>query len=165
MSLSLYHVANDLSALLDSGIDEDGVISPELESTLAKFEGKGASVAAYILNCDAAIGMLDDHIQRIQKRKKAIENRTEWLRKYLQDNMAKTGITEITADDKTFSVKLFRDRDSSVEVMDESKIPDLYKREVPASFAVDKKLIAQALKDGHDVPGAVLRKKDRLTIK
>lgn len=93
------------------------------------------------------------------------EKRLEWLRKYLADNMAATGILSIKSDDGTFSAKLERERDASVEVFDEKQLPADYLREVPAKYEPDKKLIAKAFADGFDVPGARIVKRDRLTLK
>lgn len=164
-TINLYSAANTLTTLLDSGIDEDGVISPELESALVQFEGKGAAVVAYILANRAQIEMGKAAIKKAQERLKAEESRIERLERYLADNMKRCGITSIESSDKTFGAKLYTDRDEYVDVFEPATVPQEYLREIPAKYEPDKTLIKQALNDGFDVPGAVIRKKDRLVIK
>jgi hypothetical protein len=79
--------------------------------------------------------------------------------------MAATGVLSIKSDDGTFSAVLSPGRDESVEVFDAAQLPADYMRVVPASEAPDKKLIAKAINDGYEVPGARLVRKDRLAIK
>ena len=79
--------------------------------------------------------------------------------------MAAAGVTEITDERGVFKASLSVGRDESVEVFDEAQLPQDYLREIPAKYEADKTLIKKAIKDGYEVPGAHLVKKDRLTIK
>jgi hypothetical protein len=108
-AISLYKAADELAPLLDT-IDEDGCIPPELEAALAQFEGKGLSVAAYILNCDRTAQMIHDAAETMDKRATPFEKRAERLRQYLADNMKRTGVTDITCAE--FSAKLQADSTS-----------------------------------------------------
>lgn len=94
-----------------------------------------------------------------------LQNRQDWLRRYLQDQMKRTGTTEISANDGSFKARLLVERDASVEVFEEGLLPVDYMREIPASYAPDRKLIKKAIDEGFDVPGARIVKKDRLEIK
>jgi hypothetical protein len=164
-NISLYQAADALAPLLDT-IDDDGCIPPELAVALAQFEGKGLSVIAYVMNCEASAAMIHEAAMTMDKRAEPLEKRAERLRQYLAYNMKRTGITEITCPE--FSAKLAIGRDVSVTIENESQIPVEFMRTPepkPPVAAPDKKLIGAALKEGKDVPGAVLMKKDRLTIK
>jgi uncharacterized protein (DUF2384 family) len=166
-SLTLYKVTEELVPLLDGGIDpETGELSAELGEALTKFEGKGQAVAAYILNQDATADAIDEAIKKLEIRAMAFRKRAESLRRYLRESMARTGITAITADDGTFAVRLYRDRDASVEIFDEKQIPKDYMNtpQTPEPKP-DKKKIADAIKSNADVPGARIVKKDRLEIR
>ncbi len=165
-SLSLYTISTELETILDNGIDEDGVISEELGDMLAKFEDKGKAVAAYILNQDATADAIDEAIKKLEKRAVAYKKKSETLRTYLQDNMKRANIMQISADDGTFSVKLFLERDPSVEIFNEGQIPNAYmtKPSMPEAKPM-KKEIGDAIKAGIDVPGARIVKSDRLSIK
>jgi len=163
MNISLYTAADQLAPLLDQ-IDDDGCISEELNQALAVFEGKGVSVAAYVLNCEAQAQMITDAADRMKERAKPLINRATRLRQYLADNMKRTGITSITSPE--FHVKLDIDRDESVEVF-ESKLlaPEFMKPPKPAEPTPDKIAIKKAIKEGKEVQGARIVAKDRLTIK
>lgn len=162
-TLSLYSAADALAPLLDQ-IDEDGVMSDELGQALTQFEGKGVAVTAYILNCQATADMIRAAASAMAKRAVRFERRAERLRDYLANNMKRAGITSITAIDGSFEARLYIERDASVSIEDETLIPPDYLREIPAHNLPDKKLIAKAIKDGFDVPGACIVKNDRLVI-
>jgi hypothetical protein len=164
-SLSLYSAADALAPLLDQ-IDEDGVISGELAAALAQFEGKGKAVAAYILNQEATISAIDNTIKVWEGRADALRKRSDALKRYLLDNMKRTGVTQIIADDGTFAAKLYLERDKSVEIFDEKQIPVAYlSMPEPPAPKPDKKRIKASLDAGTDVPGARILRKDRLEIK
>lgn len=163
-AISLYKAADELAPLLDQ-IDDDGCISPELETALAQFEGKGLSVTAYILNCEKTAQMIHDAAEAMDKRATPLENRAKRLRQYLADQMKRTGTTELSCAE--FSAKLYVERDAKVDVFDEKQIPMQYMRlpePKPPVAAPDKKAIADAIKKGEDVPGARIVKSDRLVI-
>lgn len=163
-NLSLYQAADDVVALLDSFDPETGEYPEGFETALAAFHGKGASVVAYILNRDLEIDAIDGVIKKLSLRKKAIQSRQDRLRTYLQDQMKRSGTTEISANDGTFKARLLIERDASVEIYEEGMVPQDYLREIPATYAPDKTLIKKAIADGFEVPGARILKKDRLEI-
>lgn len=163
MNISLYQAADELAPLLDQ-IDDDGCISEELNQALSVFEGKGVSVAAYVLNCEAQAQMIADAADRMKERAKPLINRATRLRQYLADNMKRTGMNSITSPE--FYVKLEIDRDESVEVFEPSLVPaEFIKPPKPVEPAPDKIAIKKAIKAGQEVQGARIVAKDRLTIK
>ncbi|SPA24541.1 Siphovirus superfamily protein [Cupriavidus taiwanensis] len=162
--LTLYQAAEDVVALLDAFDPETGEFPEGFQAALDQFKAKSHSVIAYMLNRDAEVDAIDGAIKRLQDRKKSLTRRNDWLREYLKTNMRAAGITEIAANDGSWKAKLQLERDSSVEVYEEGLLPPDYLREIPAKYEADKKLIAAAIKDGHDVPGARIVKRDRLTI-
>lgn len=163
MNISLYKAADELAPLLDQ-IDDDGVISEELNQALSVFEGKGVAVAAYILNCEAQAQMISDAADRMKERAKPLINRATRLREYLAFNMKRTGIKSIESPE--FCAKLEIDRDESVEIFEPALLPAEYKKTPkPPEPAPDKIAIKKAIKEGKDVQGARIIAKDRLTIK
>lgn len=167
-ALSLYTLSNEVERLLsgDDAYDaETGELSPALLEALEATKDKGANVAAYILNMGAQLDAMTEHMLRIKERHEALANRQEKLREYLQANMKRTGITEIAANDGTFLVKLYIERDASVEIYDEKQIPAQFlTTPKPPEPKPSKAEIGKALKAGQDVPGARIIKRDRLTI-
>lgn len=163
MNISLYAAADELAPLLDQ-IDDDGVISEELNQALAVFEGKGLAVSAYILNCEAQAQMIVDAADRMKERAKPLISRANRLREYLAFNMKRTGTTSIESPE--FVAKLEIDRDESVEVFEPKLLPiEFMKPPKPAEPTPDKIAIKKAIKAGKEVQGARIVAKDRLTIK
>lgn len=164
MSLKLYEVTQSLVPLLESGFDEEtGEMTPELATALAVFENKGAAVAAYALNLEAEAEATKAALARITQRKRTLEAQAMRLREYLRSNMAQAGISRIDAIDNSFSVKLERERDESVEIDDNAVLPDSFCR---IKLEPDKTKLKAALKSGQPVPAGVhLVRRDRLTIR
>lgn len=164
-NITLYKATEDLRDLLDQVDPETGELPEGLASAREVVAAKAQSVTAYILNVEAHIDLVKRRAKELADAAKREEKRLEWLRTYLATNMAATGITSIKSDDGTFSAKLERERDASVEVFDEAQLPVEYMREIPAKQEPDKKLIAKAIGDGYEVPGARIVKRDRLTLR
>src|SRR5574343_282496 len=123
--MKLYEIAAVAERLLDEGIDaETGEMSPELVNALAHLQEGGRAVVAYALNAEAQAEAVGAAIKRLQARKRALDNRSQRLRDYLRENMARTGVTRIDAVDATWSARLERDRDESVLVPEGTVLPD-----------------------------------------
>ena len=166
--MNLYEISTQYLAtanqLADMDIDEQ-TLTDTLEASAWPVEEKVRAVSAVILNLQAEADMVKATADRIMKLYKAKQSRADALHDYLLVNMQRTGITEIKALDGTFRAKLYRERDESVEIDSLELIPADYTREIPARFEPDKSLIKKAIKDGYEVPGAHVVKKDRLEIK
>lgn len=165
---NLYEISSQYLAtadqLADMDIDEQ-TLEDTLEAAAWPVEEKVRAVSAVILNLQAEADMVKAASDRMAKLYKAKQARADALHDYLLVNMQRTGITEIKALDGTFRARLYRERDESVEIDSLGLIPADYMREIPARFEADKTLIKKAIKDGYEVPGAHIVKKDRLEIK
>lgn len=165
MNLTLYQAAQDVRELLDQIDPETGELPEGFEQARAIVATKAQSVAAFILENNAQADMVEAHAKALMDRVKTARKRSEWLKQYLQTHMAAAGVLSIKSDDGTFSVTLQPERDESVEIFDEAQIPADYLTEKPATYTPDKRLIAKAIKDKFEVPGARLVKRDRLVLK
>lgn len=167
MSLTLFQVAQEFRAIADQLADTDldeQTIRDTLEGEAYPVEQKGRAVIAVFRNMGAEADAVENAAKELQARAKALRNRQESLKGYLQMAMTVTGISEIKAIDGTFKAKLYPGRDASVDVFQPELLPADYLREIPARYEPDKTLIKQAIEDGYDVPGARVVKRDRLTI-
>ncbi|MGE5452213.1 MAG: siphovirus Gp157 family protein [Acidobacteriota bacterium] len=165
MNITLHKATEQVRELLDQIDPETGELPEGFEDARAVVINKSVSVAAYILETELSIESAKGYVKQLQATIKTEEKRQEWLRRYLQEHMAAAGITEIKDERGVFKASLSVGRDESVEVFDEAQLPIDYMREIPAKTEPDKTLIKKAIKDGFEVPGARLVKKDRLTIK
>lgn len=164
MQVTLYRASEELRELLDQIDPDTGELPEGFQQARAIVATKSQAVAAFILENDAQADMVEEHAKRLLAKVATARRRGEWLRSYLQAHMAACGMREIKADDGTFNVRLDLERDASVEVFDERMMPVDYIRET-VKRVPDKELIGKAIKDGFDVPGARIVKRDRLTIK
>ena len=164
-NITLHQATEQVRELLDQIDAETGELPEGFESARALVTQKAVAVTAYILESDRNIESVKSYIKDLTAKVKTAEKRQEWLRRYLSEHMAAAGITEIKDERGVFSASLSLGRDEAIEVFDEAQLPDLYRREIPAKHEPDKALIKKAIKDGFEVPGARLVKKDRLSIK
>lgn len=166
MSIQLYKISEQydsaLNALLYAEDMPEDVIHDTLEALEGELVAKGQAVAAYALNLNAEIDMIDNHIKAMQAKVKTLKTRDQWLRNYLKTNMLRVGITEIKANDGTFTAKIGKGRESVV-IDDESLLPECcfeVKREV------SKTKIKVCIEDGLILDGAAhIERNPTLTIK
>jgi len=164
MKISLYKAAEQVRDLLDQIDPETGEMPEGFDQARALVATKSQACAAFIIENEAQADMVEAHAKALLERVKAARKRSVWLKQYLAGHMAACGIQKLSSDDG-LTVKLDVGRDESVEIYDPQLIDMHYLREIPAKYEPDKMLIKAALKDGHDVQGARLIRKDRLTIK
>lgn len=162
---SLYQITADFRAMLDSAFDpETGEALPAFEELRGQLAQKATNVAAYILTCESDAAQAKQAIDRIKALQAGFERRAEHLKAYLADNMKASGITEIKADDRSFVVKLYPDRDESVELEEGAEFPASLCND-PKPPAPSKTKIKAAILAGEPVAGARIVRRDRLTIK
>lgn len=166
--MKLYDLAAEFAAVANQLEADDAppeVIADTLEGLAMPFEQKARNLAAYITNIEADAEAYEAHAKRLAAQAKAIRSKIDGMKGYLRLCMALGKIDAIKGDGGYPTIKLQRGRDSSVQIDDESAIPPLYLRLIPAHAEPDKTLIKQAIGQGVDVPGARVIKKDRLEIK
>lgn len=160
---SLYQLSHDFRNQLDELFDENGEATPAFEEFRVQLGNKINQVAAYVLNCESDADQCKEVIDRIQARRKAYERKAERLRTYLAENMKVAGITEIKADDRSFVIKLYPERDESVQIDDGIAFPiELCNIKPPEP---SKLKIKAAILAGEPIIGARIITKDRLVIK
>jgi hypothetical protein len=164
---TLNEAANEFLELLESIDPDTGEIGSDqqqfckVKDALTK---KASSVAAWIIDNEAHAAMVEEHAKKLLDRAKSARKRANWVREYLQNHMKITGITSIKSEDGTFSVKLELDRDESVDVFDDNELPKIFYH-YESIKKIDRIGIRNAIKNGDEVIGARLVRKDRLTIK
>lgn len=146
----------DIQTIEDT-IDASGLIDDFTEKAQAlEFVARGA------LAHNQAI---DAEIARLTALKAKRENIAVGVRKYLMDNMIRTGISKITC--QLFAISL-QNNPPSTDVYDPLSLPSSYMRfpiPKPPVAAPDKAAIKADLLAGVDVPGAKLVQSQRLVIK
>jgi len=161
---SLYELSHVFRNQLDDLFDEDGIAKPEFEEFRVQLGNKINQVAAYVLNVELEAEQAKIAVKRIKALQTARENKANRLREYLAENMKVSGITEIKASDGSFEVKLYVDRDTSVEIEEGATFP-LELCNDPKPPEPSKTKIKNAILAGEAIKGAQIVRKDRLTIK
>lgn len=163
MEIVLYRGAQEIIAELE--VDpETGEIGTDFPLDVL-VQRNPIGCAGYVLHTQAQMKMVKARIDELQAMYKAGERRVQRVKESLKSVMQLTGTTAIESPDSTFKVKLYKDRDKSVEVWDENQVPADYMREIPATYEPNKRLIEKAINDGFEVPGAKIVAKDRLEIR
>jgi len=162
--MKLYEISEKylsaLSALTDPESDiPSEVVSDTIEAVEGEFTEKAVNVAAFIRQMEAEADAIKEAETRMAARRRAIENRSEWLRGYLLAAMQSTGNRKISC---PWFVVSIRKGTGSVRIDDEAEIPGIYK---VIEERIDRKLIRESLKAGELVPGASLVEGESLSIR
>lgn len=169
-SLSLWQLTNEYQQLLSELYDpETGEINEIVQARLNELEpsieNKCIAVTKWIRKMESEQEELSRLLQELVNRKAAYHMEIDKYIKYLQDNMEKQGIKEVSC--PFFKVRL-RKNPYSTDIIDQDAIPPQYikmKEVVKVSVSVDKNLIKEeVLKTGNQIPGAFVSQKNRLEI-
>ena len=146
--------------------ETDDNMAEAVENTMEALEGdfndKAISLITVVNNINTDVTAIQYEIERLTSRKKVMTNRQESLREYLRTNMEEYGISKIQC--PLFTITLAKGRDI-VQIQDEEKIPTDYLN-IKTSVTPMKREILAELKNGNDIPGAILIKsKSSIRIK
>lgn len=165
-NLTLYQISDaylaDVHKLEELDLDEQTFLDT-LESLSGDLEVKATNVAMFVKNLEASADAIKQAEKQMADRRKAIEAKTERIRKYLLENMVKTGISKIECPYFVLSV---RKSPPAVDVLIADQIPDEYfDIPEPPPPVLNKKRLAEDLKAGVVIEGARLTQGNSLQIK
>ena len=166
MLSTLYEIAAEYRADLDKLSDLDlppETVADTLEGMGGALEAKATNIASLIRNMEVTTEAIKDAEFQMAKRRKAIENRIESIKKYTLNVMVANGIEKIET--PFFKVSVAKNP-PAVEVYDLAQVPELFMRQPePPPPAPDKAAIKEAIKLGEDVAGCRLSQSLSLRIK
>lgn len=117
---------------------------------------KVENIACWIKNLQAEVEAYKKEEEAFRIRRKQAESRIESLKRYLTNWVSGEKI-------ETDRCKVSWRKSVSVEIQDESRVPEDYKKE-KVIMNLDKVSIKKALTGGKDVPGASLLEKQNIQI-
>jgi len=159
--MKLHEMSKDYIGFLESDMSGDE-LTDCLDSIEDAIDEKASNIVKLVNSLDVDVIGIDKEIKRLQAMKKTITNNQTNLKEYLRYNMEITGITKIKH--SLFSITLGKPT-VTAEIVDIDFLPDNFVN-TEIVMKADKKAILKALKDGEDIPGAVLSTgKSRLLIK
>lgn len=124
-----------------------------------RIEDKIDAIACYIKEIDADADAMKAEEQRIAKRRKAAEGRSERLRQYLMMWMHDSGKRKAETARSCVSLR----RTEAVKVYDDLDIPDEYIKQRIENVP-DKKALKAAIKAGASIPGVEIVEYDSMVI-
>lgn len=165
-AVTLYELADEFmelqQKLMTSGID-DQTVSDTIEGLQLPVEEKARAVASVIrsmLETEEAIKAAEVSLDR---RRKRVMGRREWLEGYLLENMRRTGITQISH--PLMDIKITKNP-PAVKIDDLKAVPWEYLRLPPAPSAEpDKAAMRKDMLAGKEIPGAHLEQAEKVEIK
>ena len=153
-------------ARVENYIDEDGVVSlEEWNDSKVVLADKQRAVVAWLKNSSLSIDMIHNVIKEITAREKTMQTRYDNMKNSLLVNMQTNGITEINAENFTFSAKIKKNPPKLV-IISPGLIPSsmyIYP-EAPAPYP-NNAAIKDALKAGLVIEGVYLQQDERVEIK
>ena len=165
--MKLYEINDKIYELLNQEImdPETGEILDingfdQLKELEIERDTKIENTGLFIKNLDADVSALKEEEKRLAERRKVKENKLNWTKRFLDEFLKAEDVAKF----ETPKVKLSFRKSESVNVVDESLIPDEYINtklvETP-----DKAALKKAIKAGFEVKGAELVVNMNLQVK
>jgi hypothetical protein len=163
--MNLYEIDHEYREILRELYDDEGNVNEQalikLENNQMTMEKKAIAIASFIKNMEAEREAIDTAKKAMAEREKRFKKRIDELEGYLLSNMERRGINHVSC--PYFDIKL-KKCPPSVEIVDESALPDEYKR-TKIEVLPDKVKIKEEMKVGVLIPGAILKQGLRLEIR
>lgn len=141
------------------------VIRDTLDGLEGELRDKAISVAHFCRNLTATADAIDEAAESMRMRGERLRKRAQSLNEYLKFNMQASGIKNVRS--PYFNLKLVKNP-PTVIIDSENLIPAKFMRTPaplpPPKASPDKKAIGDAIKAGHEVPGAHAEQYERLEI-
>jgi hypothetical protein len=164
MNQSIYKIQNEFQLIIAEVINNEGEITPELETALIinkeQLQSKAVDYCYVIKQLDYDCEQIDNEIARLNKLKKVRSNLTDRLKNTVSSAMQLYDVEKI----ETPLIKLSFRNSESVEITNESQLDACFIVTKTVS-SPDKKAIKDAIKSGVLVCGATISYNKNLQIK
>lgn len=151
----------DLIAAMDSeDLELSDAVGDTLEALDEAIQDKAEAVASFIFSLQADSAALKQEEQRLAERRRLNDAKVERMKTYLVDALDDAGVDKVKSSRFTIGFR----KSQAVDVLDLDTLPESLKR-TKTIVEADKTAIKQALKQGIDVPGALLIDKRNLSIR
>lgn len=148
MDLKLYQITNGFMEVnkIDNDLTEEekNEINKELSEAL---QVKSNDIIGYYKNESALLDGIKTEIERLRNYKAIVEGRIDRYKEYVKNNMQILGINKIETEIGTISMAK---SPVSVEIIDEEKIPNEYKK-IIQEIKIDKKAILNNFKETGEI--------------
>jgi hypothetical protein len=160
---SLFQISTEATELASALIE--GELTPEMETALTINQNelleKAVNYGFAIRSIESDVSIIEDEIKRLQALKTSRTKAVDRMKATVLEAMQIYGIEKVASPTLNLAVRL---NPESVDLVNEYEIPEIYKKE-NVTVSIDKVMIKEDLKSGLEVPGAVLKRTQRLEIK
>jgi hypothetical protein len=164
MKQSIYQIQNEFQLIIAEVINNEGEITPEIETALTinkeQLQSKAIDYSYVIKQLDSDCEAIDAELKRLQQLKKVRTNLAERLKDTISNAMNLYEVEKI----ETPLIKLSFRNSESVEITNESQLDACFIVTKTVSTP-DKKAIKDAIKSGAFVQGATIIYNKNLQIK
>jgi hypothetical protein len=162
--MNIYQIQNEFQLIIAEVINNEGEITPELETALTinkeQLQSKAVDYSYVIKQLDSDCEQIDAELKRLQQLKKVRTNLAERLKNTISDAMNLYEVEKI----ETPLIKLSFRNSESVEITNESQLDACF-IVTKTVTSPDKKAIKDAIKNGVLVEGATISYNKNLQIK
>ena len=166
--MKLYEITQTYLDIIDQFADPDvgddfDSMAEAFNAVTDGFNDKAENIGCLIKETQATAAAIADEIKALQARKRTADNKAEFLKNYLCEQMEAIGAKKI----ETPRAVLTRRKSSYVNVFDQEKIEERHPEfiKIKIDKAIDKRELAKALKGGAYIEGADMRERESLVIK
>lgn len=154
-SLTLYELGDEIQALLDEVVSQDGEITPEQEARLAALEGdfqaKAEKIALYYRNLRVLAEAGRAEAERVAHLAAAKARAADRLKGYLHREMQRLEMTRV----ETARVRIRRQRNSQPSVILEVAPDELPVRYQRLTVEPNRALLLESWREGRELPSGV----------
>ena len=162
--MNIYQIQNEFQLIIAEVINNEGEITPELETALTinkeQLQSKAIDYSYVIKQLDNDCEQIDAELKRLQQLKKVRTNLAERLKDTISNAMNLYEVEKI----ETPLIKLSFRNSESVEITNESQLDPCFIVTKTVS-SPDKKAIKDAIKNGVFVEGATISYNKNLQIR
>ena len=160
---TLYELTGDylqVAGMIDDPDIDAQTIADTLEAIGGEIEDKAENYAKVIANATAERDGLANEIDRLTRRKRAIDENTKRMKEALQQAMQITGKTKFKTPLFSFGIQK---NPASVQIDEGATIPDKYL--IAQEPKIDRKGMIADLKEGIEIKGCTLTQSESLRIR
>lgn len=160
--MKLYDLTTEYQALLDKVSEQGGALEQAdldaLDKVEMAFEDKVDGYAAVIRSLTHHMDVYEQEEDRLWTRRQALKNSVAAMKERLALNM--TRLNQKAVKGKRFNVRI--QGSQSVQVLDESLVPDEFKK---TEKTVVLSTVKEAIESGKEVPGCRLKQSESVVIR
>lgn len=164
MKLRLYNIQQEYISLAESIIDNDGLLSEEMEAALQinkdQLENKSQCYGFIVRQLEGECDMIDNEIKRLEAMKKSRGKTVDRLKESVSKAMLLYEIDKI----ETPTLKISFRKSESIEIEEESLIDEKFMT-VKTTKTPNKTAIKEAIKNGEIVLGVTLKQNQNIQFK